>query len=195
MGGALYWNDFINLAKAAGFDDPRLVEDSRITISNKKVEAVVGHLRFFSATYRLFKLPGGVLESDCEDYGQAVRYKARFRSHPTPWCSTATTASRRARWRWCAATPWPCFNRRASPRTLTSLATAPPTTASFPTAARESLSPAPRRPPRPVHHQAAAAASSPGWDDAPARGIQGEGSLFRTRHAKGGQHLTLFVQK
>merc|ERR1712065_70760 len=55
-------------------------------ISNKKVEAVVGHLRFFSATYRLFKLPGGVLESDCEDYGQAVRYKGtlpqtRFAPH------------------------------------------------------------------------------------------------------------------
>ena len=27
LGGALYWNDFIRLAKRAGFNDPRLVED------------------------------------------------------------------------------------------------------------------------------------------------------------------------
>ncbi len=35
-------------------------------------EKVAGH-RFFSATYRLFKLGG--LEPQCEDYGQAVRYR------------------------------------------------------------------------------------------------------------------------
>ncbi|MDX1457460.1 MAG: methyltransferase domain-containing protein, partial [Marinobacter sp.] len=56
LSGALYWNDFENLAKAAGFDDPRLVEDSPITINNAKQAAKVGPIRFFSATYRLFKL-------------------------------------------------------------------------------------------------------------------------------------------
>ncbi len=34
LSGALYWNDFLNLAKQAGFADPRLVEDHPITIEN-----------------------------------------------------------------------------------------------------------------------------------------------------------------
>ena len=58
LSGALYWNDFIDLAKTVGFADPRLVEDSKITINNKKIEELIGHIRFFSATYRLFKISG-----------------------------------------------------------------------------------------------------------------------------------------
>jgi len=73
LSGALYWNDFLNLAKAAGFHDPRLVEDRPLSISNLEIEARIGHISFFSATYRLFKLAG--LESHCEDYGQAVIYR------------------------------------------------------------------------------------------------------------------------
>lgn len=40
----------------------------------------VGHIGFFSATYRLFKLPE--LERDCEDYGEAVVYKGTMASSP-----------------------------------------------------------------------------------------------------------------
>ena len=80
LSGALYWNDFENLAKAAGFDDPRLVEDSPITINNAKQAAKVGPIRFFSATYRLFKLGG--LEPACEDYGQGVIYRGTVPHHP-----------------------------------------------------------------------------------------------------------------
>lgn len=72
LSGALYWNDFSNLAKQTGFKDPRLVEDAPITISNKKIEDLIGHIKFFSATYRLFKI--AELEPACEDYGQAVIY-------------------------------------------------------------------------------------------------------------------------
>ena len=36
----------------AGFVDVRLVEDSRITIQNGEVERLIGHIQFFSATYR-----------------------------------------------------------------------------------------------------------------------------------------------
>lgn len=75
LGGALYWNDFVNLSKAAGFADPRLVEDRPLEITDPALSARVGDLRFYSATYRLFKLDG--LESDCEDYGQAVIYRGR----------------------------------------------------------------------------------------------------------------------
>lgn len=79
LSGALYWNDFENLAKAAGFGDPRLVEDSPITVNNEAQQAKVGAIRFFSATYRLFKLDG--LEPACEDYGQAVIYKGTIPHH------------------------------------------------------------------------------------------------------------------
>ncbi|UUR06902.1 methyltransferase domain-containing protein [Sphingomonas glaciei] len=73
LAGALYWGDFDALAKAAGFADPRLVTDRPLGIGDPAVaEKVAGH-RFFSATYRLFKLDG--LEPQCEDYGQAVRYR------------------------------------------------------------------------------------------------------------------------
>jgi SAM-dependent methyltransferase len=73
LSGALYWNDFLNIAKKAGFTDPRAVEDKQITIENEELEALVGDIQFFSVTYRLMKIEG--LESDCEDYGQAVSYK------------------------------------------------------------------------------------------------------------------------
>ncbi len=73
LSGALYWNDFHNLAKQTGFLDPRVVEDRPLAIDNDEVEKRIGHVNFFSATYRLFKLPD--LETHGENYGQAVIYK------------------------------------------------------------------------------------------------------------------------
>ncbi len=73
LGGALYWNDFLNVAKQAGFADPRLVTDRPLEVTDPDLKAKLGQARFFSATYRLFKLEG--LETHCEDYGQAVVYK------------------------------------------------------------------------------------------------------------------------
>ena len=73
LSGALYWNDFMRLAKAAGFADPRLVASRPLALSDTEVRRKAGHIRFYSATYRLFKIPE--LESACEDYGQAVVYK------------------------------------------------------------------------------------------------------------------------
>jgi arsenite methyltransferase len=73
LGGALYWNDFQTLARRCGFDDPRLVEDRPIAITDPALAARVGNIRFYSATYRLFKLDG--LEPECEDYGQAMIYR------------------------------------------------------------------------------------------------------------------------
>lgn len=73
IGGALYWNDFLALARGAGFRDPRLVTSHEIHVSDPVLQARTGAARFFSATYRLFKLEG--LEAACEDYGQAVIYR------------------------------------------------------------------------------------------------------------------------
>jgi arsenite methyltransferase len=78
LSGALYWNDFHNLAKKSGFADPRLVDDKPISVNNKNVQTMIEqsgntNLEFFSATYRLQKIDD--LEPACEDYGQAVIYK------------------------------------------------------------------------------------------------------------------------
>lgn len=80
LGGALYWNDVMNLARRAGFADPRLVSDNPITIENEQLAAEAGPIRFYSATYRLFRLDE--LEPACEDYGQAVIYRGTVEQCP-----------------------------------------------------------------------------------------------------------------
>ena len=80
ISGALYWNDFLNLSKQCGFKDPRLVKSRPLAIENAKLQKMLGERRFFSATYRLFKLDE--LEPACEDYGQAVRYLGTIDHHP-----------------------------------------------------------------------------------------------------------------
>jgi arsenite methyltransferase len=80
LGGALYWNDFLPMAKAAGFLDPRLVTSRAIEITNEAVRQKLGVASFFSATYRMFKLDG--LETACEDYGQAVIYRGSVAEQP-----------------------------------------------------------------------------------------------------------------
>ena len=80
LGGALYWKDFLTMAKRAGFLDPRLVNSRPLDITNEAMMAKLGGAKFYSATYRLFKLAG--LESACEDYGQAVIYKGTVPEQP-----------------------------------------------------------------------------------------------------------------
>ncbi|HEX2379427.1 MAG TPA: methyltransferase domain-containing protein [Methyloceanibacter sp.] len=80
LGGALYWNDFLAKAKRAGFLDPRLMTSKPLDITNEAMKRKLGQAKFFSATYRLFKLDG--LDSACEDYGQAVIYKGSLPDQP-----------------------------------------------------------------------------------------------------------------
>ena len=82
LSGALYWNDFINLCKKCGFNDVRMVNSNKITINNKEMEKKLEGIEFYSATYRLFKLP---LENDCEDYGQSVIYKGTIENNKYSW--------------------------------------------------------------------------------------------------------------
>lgn len=84
LGGALYQQDFLRLARAAGFEDPRmLATPTEIEVKDKELKELLGSARFFSITYRLFKVPGR-LESLCEEYGQAARYKGTI-----PTCKDA----------------------------------------------------------------------------------------------------------
>jgi len=80
LSGALYWNDFLDIAKKSGFTDPRVVDTSPITINNKELEKKIGNIKFYSVTYRLFNIKN--LEGDCEDYGQAVVYKGTISESP-----------------------------------------------------------------------------------------------------------------
>jgi ubiquinone/menaquinone biosynthesis C-methylase UbiE len=80
LSGALYWNDFLRLAKEVGFNDPRLLKSNPIAIRNKSLQERCGTTTFYSATYRLFKIID--LEYDCEDYGQAVIYKGTVPGSP-----------------------------------------------------------------------------------------------------------------
>ena len=81
LSGAMYWNDFQKTARNVGFTDPRTVENRAISVENEELELKIGELKFFSVTYRLFKIEG--LEEDCEDYGQAVCYKGTIKGKPS----------------------------------------------------------------------------------------------------------------
>lgn len=72
LSGALYWNDFENLAKKTGFIEPRLVNSRAITIDNDEVASRVNGIHFTSATYRLFKCQA--LEINAQDYNLTVTY-------------------------------------------------------------------------------------------------------------------------
>lgn len=79
LGGALYWNDFLRLSRLAGFTDARLFSDRPLTVTAPELASRIGSIRFFSATYRLFKIDG--LEDACEDHGQAVVYRGTIPDH------------------------------------------------------------------------------------------------------------------
>ena len=73
LSGALYINDFLDMAKSVGFADPRQITGRPLEIGDKKTQEKVGSIQFYSITYRMVKAKG--MEPRCEDYGQAVRYK------------------------------------------------------------------------------------------------------------------------
>jgi len=79
LSGALYWNDFLQLSRKNGFTDPRLIDDRPINISHSELVEKTGNIRFYSATYRLFKLHD--LELACEDHGQSVVYRGTIPHH------------------------------------------------------------------------------------------------------------------
>lgn len=80
LGGALYWNDFLSIAKSAGFVDPRIVTNRPLEITDEALKAKLGRAKFYSATYRLFRLNS--LEPGSEDYGQAAIYKGGLVEQP-----------------------------------------------------------------------------------------------------------------
>jgi arsenite methyltransferase len=65
------------LSKEVGFTDPRIISSEKIEIHDPEVKSKVGNIKFYSITYRLFKIKD--LENECEDYGHEVTYKGTLR--------------------------------------------------------------------------------------------------------------------
>jgi arsenite methyltransferase len=80
LAGAMYWNDFLNLAGEVGFAAPRLLTDSPVDVTDPELQQRVGELRFYSATYRLFSFSGA--EAGSENYGQRAVYSGTIPQHP-----------------------------------------------------------------------------------------------------------------
>ena len=75
LSGALYWNDFVRLAKEVGFADPRLVSDTPIGVKNTVLEKkIAGRVMFYSATYRLFKLRYLIITTKFLDFSFFLAY-------------------------------------------------------------------------------------------------------------------------
>eukprot|EP00924_Labyrinthula_sp_SR-Ha-C_P014557 augustus_masked-scaffold_34-processed-gene-1.16-mRNA-1 protein AED:0.07 eAED:0.07 QI:0/-1/0/1/-1/1/1/0/376 len=73
ISGALYVEDFKRICTKVGFVDVRQLAISPVEVEDPELKKVVGNARFFSVTYRCFKLKD--LETLCEDYGQVAKYK------------------------------------------------------------------------------------------------------------------------
>ncbi len=80
LSGALYWRDFLKLARAAGFAEPVLVESHAIEVEDSELAAKTGDIRFCSATYRLLKVSN--CDGSAEDYGQRAIYRGGLAEFP-----------------------------------------------------------------------------------------------------------------
>uniref|UniRef100_A0A3Q3RYE2 Arsenite methyltransferase n=1 Tax=Mastacembelus armatus TaxID=205130 RepID=A0A3Q3RYE2_9TELE len=77
MGGALFWQDLIELALSIGFSTPHLVSASHIVVFNSELKEKAGDISYASGTYRLFKLPKNPVMSDT-----TVTYKGTVAEFP-----------------------------------------------------------------------------------------------------------------
>jgi arsenite methyltransferase len=79
LAGALYIEDFRRIMREMGCLDYRVIESSKIEITNDKINEKLGMINFYSITIRAFKLDS--LEDICEDYGQVATYKGSIEHH------------------------------------------------------------------------------------------------------------------
>lgn len=112
LGGALYVEDFRRILTQLDVADVRTVSRGLIQVTDPELRALAGSTRFYSITYRAFKL---ALEDRCEDYGQIATYRggmqhteASFildnhhtfeRDRPTPVCRNTAEMLSKTRYR------------------------------------------------------------------------------------------------
>ena len=80
LAGAMYHEDFRRMMTKLGCADVRRMSTSPITIQNAKIEKRIGMAKFYSVTYRVFKMAN--LEDRCEDYGQVAYYRGTLAESP-----------------------------------------------------------------------------------------------------------------
>eukprot|EP00823_Brevimastigomonas_motovehiculus_P006102 TRINITY_DN483_c0_g1_i1.p1 TRINITY_DN483_c0_g1~~TRINITY_DN483_c0_g1_i1.p1 ORF type:complete len:461 (+),score=153.32 TRINITY_DN483_c0_g1_i1:61-1443(+) len=80
ISGSLYVNDFARICRACGFAVPRAYAVAPISLKNTKQAELVGNAKFYSITFRVFKLKD--LDADEEDYGHVAIYKGTIPDHP-----------------------------------------------------------------------------------------------------------------
>jgi SAM-dependent methyltransferase len=116
LGGALYWNDFLRLAQAAGFADPRLVEDRPLAVNEEKLQ------------HKLGDPPARIMARPCVIAGPCPRRRtASFWTNTTPLRPDVSSPS--------AATPIACCTIAGSLPISTSSVTGAPITGCSPAAA------------------------------------------------------------
>ncbi|KAJ2782055.1 hypothetical protein GGI15_003030 [Coemansia interrupta] len=69
LGGSLYVEDFEQMARAVGFARPRVLAIAPIDVLDRELARQVEGVRFFSITYRLFKLPQAEEDGAAADEG------------------------------------------------------------------------------------------------------------------------------
>lgn len=79
ISGALYIEDFKRICSQVGFKDVRMLSSTPILITDPELKDICGNTKFYSITYRCFKLPN--IETLCEDYGQIAVYKGTLPGH------------------------------------------------------------------------------------------------------------------
>ena len=95
-------------------------------------------ITFYSATYRLFKIDG--LEPQCEDYGQAIRYRGTVAGAERMFALDRHHLIEAGRFSRSAATRGRCWPKRVLPSILIFSAISRTTMAFLPDAARQSRS-------------------------------------------------------
>lgn len=80
LGGALYYKDFEAIARKVGFGFPRICSSKSIDIKDEHIQEMVGNAKFYSVTYRLWKIQG--LEETYEDYGHVATYRGNIPESP-----------------------------------------------------------------------------------------------------------------
>jgi ubiquinone/menaquinone biosynthesis C-methylase UbiE len=80
LGGALYYRDFERIARKVGFSDPRVCAKKPIHVEDEDIRNMVGNTKFYSVTYRLWKIEG--MEETCEDYGHIATYTGAMPESP-----------------------------------------------------------------------------------------------------------------
>lgn len=81
ISGALFTTDFKYMCRKIGFE-VRELQTAPIDIHDEKLRAVLGPAKFYSITYRLFKIDPAIHDDECEDYGQIAWYNGTIPNEP-----------------------------------------------------------------------------------------------------------------